>query len=82
MRKEVYNTPRTENCKCKRTYCSIGIYASQKIVLRKKKKQSVFVSRSPTICLNCAKIEKKHTTGHWRNKVRFIYLRDAENGLR
>ena len=32
-----------------------AIYA----VTREKKFKSVFVSRSPTICLNCAKSEKK-----------------------
>jgi hypothetical protein len=46
------------------------------------KKRSVFVSRIPTICLNCAKSEKKYSTGHWRDRVGFKNLRDAENGLR
>jgi hypothetical protein len=48
--------PRTENYRCKLTYCSIGqIYASQKIIVRGKKKVGIRIKKTDNLSKLCQK---------------------------
>jgi hypothetical protein len=51
--------PRTENYRCKLTYCSIGqIYASQKIIVRGKKKVGIRIKKTDNLSKLCQKQKK------------------------